>query len=67
VRYNDVRLCLVEPNAQIRREWITALNTVETLKPRAVIAARLSTYNSVMERDFAEPDEKPPAWISASG
>jgi hypothetical protein len=42
VPYNDVRLCLVEPNAQIRRKWIYALNTIETFKPRAAIAARLS-------------------------
>jgi glyoxylase-like metal-dependent hydrolase (beta-lactamase superfamily II) len=36
--YNDVHLYLAESNAQTRREWITALATIETLKPRAVIA-----------------------------
>src|ERR1700692_333133 len=36
--YNDVHLSLAESNAQTRREWITALDTIETLKPRAVIA-----------------------------
>jgi len=36
--YNDVHPYLAESNAQARREWITALNTIETLKPRAVIA-----------------------------
>jgi glyoxylase-like metal-dependent hydrolase (beta-lactamase superfamily II) len=36
--YNDVHLYLAESNAQTRREWITALDTIETLKPRAVIA-----------------------------
>jgi glyoxylase-like metal-dependent hydrolase (beta-lactamase superfamily II) len=36
--YNDVHFYLAESNAQTRREWITALDTIETLKPRAVIA-----------------------------
>jgi glyoxylase-like metal-dependent hydrolase (beta-lactamase superfamily II) len=36
--YNDVHLYLAESNAQTRREWITALDTIESLKPRAVIA-----------------------------
>ena len=36
--YNDVHLYLAESNAQIRREWIAALDTIEALKPRAVIA-----------------------------
>jgi glyoxylase-like metal-dependent hydrolase (beta-lactamase superfamily II) len=36
--YNDVHLYLVESNAQTRREWISALDTIERLKPRAVIA-----------------------------
>jgi glyoxylase-like metal-dependent hydrolase (beta-lactamase superfamily II) len=36
--YNDVHLYLAESNAQTRREWITALDTIETLKARAVIA-----------------------------
>jgi len=36
--YNDVHLYLAESNAQTRREWITALDTIEALKPRAVIA-----------------------------
>ncbi len=36
--YNDVHLYLAESNAQARREWITALDTIETVKPRAVIA-----------------------------
>src|SRR5439155_2008097 len=36
--YNDVHLYLVESNPQTRREWIAALDTVEALKPRAVIA-----------------------------
>ncbi len=36
--YNDVHLYLVESDAQTRREWISALDTIESLKPRAVIA-----------------------------
>jgi hypothetical protein len=28
----------MESNAQTRREWIAALDTIETLKPRTVIA-----------------------------
>jgi glyoxylase-like metal-dependent hydrolase (beta-lactamase superfamily II) len=36
--YNDVHLYLMESNTQTRREWIAALDTIETLKPRAVIA-----------------------------
>jgi glyoxylase-like metal-dependent hydrolase (beta-lactamase superfamily II) len=36
--YNDVHLYLAESNAQTRSEWITALETIETLKPHAVIA-----------------------------
>jgi glyoxylase-like metal-dependent hydrolase (beta-lactamase superfamily II) len=36
--YNDVHLYLAESNAQTRRDWITALDIIETLKPRAVIA-----------------------------
>ena len=36
--YNDVHLYLVESNVQTRREWISALDTIERLKPRAVIA-----------------------------
>jgi len=36
--YNDVRLYLAESNAQTRREWIAALDTIGRLKPRAVIA-----------------------------
>src|SRR6266436_8385408 len=38
VAYNDVHLYLAESNAQTRREWISALDTIESLHPRAVIA-----------------------------
>ena len=36
--YNGVHLFLAESNPQKRREWIAALDTIESLKPRAVIA-----------------------------
>jgi glyoxylase-like metal-dependent hydrolase (beta-lactamase superfamily II) len=36
--YNDVHLYLAESNPQTRREWIAALDTIESLQPRAVIA-----------------------------
>jgi glyoxylase-like metal-dependent hydrolase (beta-lactamase superfamily II) len=36
--YNDVHLYLVESNTRTRQEWISALDTIEELKPRAVIA-----------------------------
>ena len=37
--YNDVHLYLAESNAKTRREWISALDKIESLNPRAVIAA----------------------------
>jgi glyoxylase-like metal-dependent hydrolase (beta-lactamase superfamily II) len=38
VAYNDVHLYLAESNANTRREWIAALDAIESLKPSAVIA-----------------------------
>jgi glyoxylase-like metal-dependent hydrolase (beta-lactamase superfamily II) len=38
VAYNDVHLYLAESDEQTRREWISALDTIESLNPRAVIA-----------------------------
>jgi glyoxylase-like metal-dependent hydrolase (beta-lactamase superfamily II) len=37
--YNDVHLYLGESNAQTRQEWIGALDKIESLHPRAVIAS----------------------------
>ena len=37
--YNDVHLYLAESNAQNRQEWIAALDTIESLNPRAVVAS----------------------------
>ena len=36
--YNDVHLLLAESNARTRLEWFAALDTIEMLHPRAVIA-----------------------------
>ena len=37
--YNDVHLYLAESNAQTRREWIAALDKIESLNPHAVVAS----------------------------
>lgn len=36
--YNDVHVYLAESNPDTRKEWISALDTIESLKPRAVVA-----------------------------
>lgn len=36
--YNDVHLFLGESDPQTRREWIAALSTIKSLRPRAVVA-----------------------------
>jgi len=36
--YNDVHLHLSESNAETRKDWIAALDTIESLKPMAIIA-----------------------------
>jgi glyoxylase-like metal-dependent hydrolase (beta-lactamase superfamily II) len=36
--YNDVHLYLAESDPQSRREWIAALDTIESLRPQTVIA-----------------------------
>ena len=36
--YNDVHVYLAESNAHTRKEWISALDTIESLKPRTVVA-----------------------------
>jgi len=46
VAYNDVHLYLAESNAQTRREWILALDTIESLNPRAVIAGHKRPGNN---------------------
>jgi glyoxylase-like metal-dependent hydrolase (beta-lactamase superfamily II) len=43
--YNDVHLYLAESNEQTRREWISALDKIESLNPRAVVAAHKRPEN----------------------
>jgi glyoxylase-like metal-dependent hydrolase (beta-lactamase superfamily II) len=43
--YNGVHMYLAESNPQTRREWIAALDTIEALKPRAVIAGHKRAGN----------------------
>jgi glyoxylase-like metal-dependent hydrolase (beta-lactamase superfamily II) len=43
--YNDVHLYLTESNEQTRQEWIAALDKIEALKPRAVVASHKRPEN----------------------
>ncbi len=43
--YNDVHLYLAESNARSRREWIAALDKLESLHPRAVVATHKRPEN----------------------
>jgi len=43
--YNDVHLYLVESNAKTRQEWISALDKIESLNPRTVIASHKRPSN----------------------
>ena len=52
--YNDVHLYLVESNAKSRREWISALDKIESLNPRAVIAAHKRPDNDDNPRIIEE-------------
>lgn len=52
--YNDVHLYLVESNGQTRREWISALDKIESLNPRAVIATHKRPGNEDNPRIIEE-------------
>jgi glyoxylase-like metal-dependent hydrolase (beta-lactamase superfamily II) len=52
--YNDVHLYLVESNAKSRREWISALDKIESLNPRTVIAAHKRPGNEDNPRIIEE-------------
>jgi glyoxylase-like metal-dependent hydrolase (beta-lactamase superfamily II) len=52
--YNDVHPYLVESNAQTRREWIAALDTIELLNPSAVIAGHKKPENDDSPRIIEE-------------
>jgi glyoxylase-like metal-dependent hydrolase (beta-lactamase superfamily II) len=43
--YNDVHLYLAESNEQTRREWIAALDKIESLRPRTVVASHKRPEN----------------------
>jgi glyoxylase-like metal-dependent hydrolase (beta-lactamase superfamily II) len=43
--YNDVHLYLAESNVQTRQEWIAALDKIESLNPRAVVASHKRPEN----------------------
>jgi hypothetical protein len=43
--YDDVHLYLAESNAQKRREWIAALDKIESLNPRVVVASHKRPEN----------------------
>jgi glyoxylase-like metal-dependent hydrolase (beta-lactamase superfamily II) len=44
--YNDVHLYLAESDPQRRQEWIAALDTIESLNPRAVVAGHKRAENT---------------------
>jgi len=52
--YNDVHLYLAESNAQTRREWISALDKIESLHPRAVVASHKRPENDDNPRVIEE-------------
>src|SRR2546425_10363293 len=52
--YNDVHLYLAESNAQTRREWISALDRIESLNPRAVVATHKRPENDYNPRIIEE-------------
>jgi glyoxylase-like metal-dependent hydrolase (beta-lactamase superfamily II) len=52
--YNDVHLYLGESNAQKRQEWITALNRIEALNPRRVVASHKRPENDDNPRIIEE-------------
>jgi len=52
--YNDVHLYLAESNAQTRQEWISALDTIESLKPHAVVASHKRPENDDNPRIIEE-------------
>ncbi|MGB8519099.1 MAG: MBL fold metallo-hydrolase [Candidatus Tumulicola sp.] len=54
VAYNDVHLYLAESNAQKRQEWIAALDKVESLSPRAVVASHKRPENDDNPRVIEE-------------
>ena len=52
--YNDVHLYLAESDPQRRQEWIAALDTIESLNPRAVVAGHKRAENNDSPRIIEE-------------
>ena len=52
--YNDVHLYLAESNAQKRQEWIAALDKIQSLNPRAVVASHKRPENDYDPRNVQE-------------
>ena len=52
--YNDVHLYLAESDPQRRQEWIAALDTIESLNPRAVVAGHKRPENNDSPRIIEE-------------
>ena len=52
--YNDVHLYLVESSPQKRQEWIAALDKIESLNPRAVVASHKRPENDDSPRIIEE-------------
>jgi glyoxylase-like metal-dependent hydrolase (beta-lactamase superfamily II) len=52
--YNDVHLYLAESNAQKRQEWISALDKIHSLNPRAVVATHKRPENDNNPRIIEE-------------
>lgn len=52
--YNGVHQWLAESNPQTRRAWIAALDTIESLNPRAVIAGHKRPGNDDSPKILAE-------------
>jgi glyoxylase-like metal-dependent hydrolase (beta-lactamase superfamily II) len=52
--YNGVHLYLAQSDAQKRREWIAALDKIEALKPKAVVASHKRSQNEDSPRIIEE-------------
>lgn len=52
--YNDVHLYLVESNTETRKEWLAALDKIDALEPRAVIATHKRPENDDSPRHVEE-------------
>ena len=52
--YNDVHLYLVESTGQQRQEWLAALDKIESLNPRAVVASHKRPENDDSPRIIEE-------------